>query len=48
MFSWPAHLKNGQLFRNRPPNSESGNPGYSNAVKKTSSVWNDNQTYMKV
>jgi len=39
VFSWPAHFKNGQLFRNWPSNSQSGKPGYSNPV---SSVWNVN------
>jgi len=43
-----VHFKNGQLFTNWPSNSQSGKPGYSNAMKKASSVWTDNQTHMKV
>jgi len=36
VFSWPAHYKNGEIFRNWPRNGQSGNPGVqqSHAAKR--------------
>jgi len=36
VFSWPAQLKNGQMFRNWPWNGQSGNPGICRSFRSLS------------